>query len=538
MAQDAKKLKTVVTGILEIDAMNATFTQNERLFKTLQTAIDYSFDGFWIIDLQGNFLQVNDALSRMSGYSKTELLNMSLGELESTWNLDEKKIDIEKIMTQNYDHVEISYCHKEKYQVNVHMRAYFLPEQQAIYGFFHCISEFCEIYNCTPEAVMIIDEGHFIHCNAPTLKLFGISAYQEFCSSSPSTLSPPKQPCGTSSAILVAKRIAVALEKGFIRFEWVHKRADTGEPFFAEVFLRSIVLNHKLVLHATVHDISERHERENMIRLEKESVESSLRELKSMQSDLVQSEKMAALGSLVAGVAHEINTPLGIILTSTTHLNSKTNKVAALYEQGELEEIELTNYFKSTTELTRLITFNSERAAALIGSFKQVAVDETSSEKRTFLLKHYIQDILSSLNPTLKKTALRVDLTCPDDLEISCCAGAIAQIITNFVMNSLQHAYEPEQAGVLSIRITQFSRNNAVRLVYRDDGKGIPKDLQQKVFEPFVTTRRNNGGTGLGLHIVYNLVYQTLKGHLKMFSSPKGTVFVVTFPKCSPVCSS
>ncbi len=265
----------------------------------------------------------------------------------------------------------------------------------------------------------------------------------------------------------------------------------------------------------------------------KESAEEALTQLKMTQTTLVQAEKMAALGGLVAGIAHEINTPIGITLTSATHLNTRTNTVAKLYEQGELEENELNAYFKVAEKSTQLITINSQRAADLIHSFKQVAVDQTSGERREFDLKSYIEEVLLSLKPALKKSMLKIELDCPEKIIMNSYAGAISQLLTNFIMNSLHHAYEPNQRGVLSIHVLHTDED-WIQLVYSDDGKGIPVELQAKVFDPFFTTRRGSGGSGLGLHIVYNIVYQTLKGSLTLQSTENGTTFTVQFPRSLP----
>ena len=278
-------------------------------------------------------------------------------------------------------------------------------------------------------------------------------------------------------------------------------------------------------------DLEQRvHSRTIELQAAKESAEEALTQLKTTQNTLVQSEKMAALGGLVAGIAHEINTPIGITLTSATHLSAKTDKVAKLYKQGELEENALDAYFKLAEKSAHLITINSQRAADLIHSFKQVAVDQSSGERREFDLKCYIEEVLLSLKPALKKSMLKVELSCPERLIMNSYAGAISQLLTNFIMNSLHHAYEPNQSGILSIHVSLIN-DDMIELIYNDDGKGIPIELQSKIFDPFFTTQRGSGGSGLGLHIVYNIVYQTLRGALTLQSSENGTTFTVQFPR-------
>lgn len=266
----------------------------------------------------------------------------------------------------------------------------------------------------------------------------------------------------------------------------------------------------------------------------KNEAEIAFNSLKQTQDTLVQSEKMAALGGLVAGIAHEINTPVGVILMSSTHLESETDKVSSRYQQGELSGDELESYFDIARQSVRLMTINSQRAAELINSFKQVAVDQTGGERREFDLKGYIEEIILSLLPKLKRTAISMTLDCPESLTVDSYPGALSQILTNFIINSLQHAYQPDQVGRLNIRVTLLPDDN-IRLIYSDDGKGILPELQSKIFDPFFTTQRGNGGSGLGLHIVYNVVYQTLKGRLQMHSAfAQGTMFTLHFPRVCP----
>ncbi|TAN70944.1 MAG: HAMP domain-containing protein [Methylobacter sp.] len=266
----------------------------------------------------------------------------------------------------------------------------------------------------------------------------------------------------------------------------------------------------------------------------KNDAETALNTLQQAQGSLVQAEKMAALGGLVAGISHEINTPVGVILMSSTHLKTETDKVSERYNQGELSGDELEGYFETARQAVRLMIINSQRAAELINSFKQVAVDQTSGERREFELKSYIEEILLSLRPKFKRTDIGITLECPENLIVDNYPGALSQILTNFITNSLQHAYQPGQAGKLNIRVTLLPDDN-IRLVYSDDGQGIPEELQSKIFDPFFTTQRGSGGSGLGLHIVYNIIHQTLKGRLQMHSAlAQGTTFTLHFPRVCP----
>jgi len=262
--------------------------------------------------------------------------------------------------------------------------------------------------------------------------------------------------------------------------------------------------------------------------------EDALARLREAQDVLVQQEKLASLGALVAGVAHEINTPVGIAVSCASHLADSTTRLTALVEKGELGRGDFNRYLATATDTTALILANCERAAQLINSFKQVAVDRASAERRSFDLRAYVQETLLSLQPNLKRGNHTVGVDCPADLMVEGYPGALSQILTNLVMNSLTHGYREGRAGQLRITVTQPDAET-VCLAYADDGAGIPPENLPHVFEPFFTTRRGEGGSGLGLHIVHNLVVGPLKGIIAVESAPgQGTVFTLTFPRVAP----
>ena len=255
----------------------------------------------------------------------------------------------------------------------------------------------------------------------------------------------------------------------------------------------------------------------------------TLEELKTTQDQLVESKKMAALGSLVAGVAHEINTPVGTSITLVSTLVDKTTALITTVEQGQLKRADLTNYLNTARDCGEMIFTNLNRAAELVQSFKQVAVDQTNLEQRTIRVKVYLEETLFSLAPNLRHTAHTVTVTGDNTVTISSYPGALAQVVTNLVMNSLMHAYQPEEAGQMYFQVLQQA--DQVIIQYGDDGCGIPEEHLSRIFEPFFTTARHRGGTGLGLHIVYNLVTQKLRGRIDVQSEAgKGTLFIVTLP--------
>ncbi|MBY4676401.1 sensor histidine kinase [Marinobacterium arenosum] len=243
---------------------------------------------------------------------------------------------------------------------------------------------------------------------------------------------------------------------------------------------------------------------------------STLDELRRTQQQLVESEKMAALGGLVAGVAHEINTPIGIGFTAASYLQQQVEQ----HPDGPLAEAAL--------ESSRLICQNLERAAQLVSAFKQVSVDQSSEQRRRFDLVEYLDEILLSLKPRLKQCNPRIEIDGPAELEIDSYPGSYYQIFTNLILNSLIHGFEGRTGG--TIRIKLQCQGDRLRIDYRDDGVGLPDGWQHKVFEPFVTTKRHQGCSGLGMHISYNLVSQLLQGELRCLASEHGAHFQLDLP--------
>ncbi len=274
--------------------------------------------------------------------------------------------------------------------------------------------------------------------------------------------------------------------------------------------------------------IEEKSRYQEQLEATNEELRVSLETLERARDQLVQSEKMAALGELVAGVAHEINTPVGVGVTAASFLDSKTREFSKVYESGELKRSELESYLKTVQEVSSSILLNMERAAELISSFKRVAVDQSSETRRRFNLKEYIDEILLSLRPRYKKTSHTISVSCDSDIELNSYPGAFSQILNNLIMNSLLHGFKEMEGGQISVQITR--EGERVVFVYRDNGCGMNEEQKEKVFDPFFTTMRAKGGTGLGMSIVFNLVTQTLKGEIHLESDPgQGVCFTMTF---------
>jgi len=271
---------------------------------------------------------------------------------------------------------------------------------------------------------------------------------------------------------------------------------------------------------------------EDDLRESKEKAESALLELRTAQQNLIDAERLAALGSLVAGVAHEVNNPIGISLTVASSFSRK----ATLFEsdlKGEapLRRSQLDDFVRSARDAAQQLVGNLQRAAELIQSFKQVAVDRSHAERRPFYLHEATDQIVASLKPVLKRAPISLGIDVPEGLMIDGYPGAYGQILTNLFLNAANHAFPDGRAGAITITARPRGADD-VEIIFADNGAGMTPDVQRQAFDPFFTTRRNEGGTGLGLHIVYNLVTQQLGGRMMLESRlGQGTTFRIIMPR-------
>jgi len=251
--------------------------------------------------------------------------------------------------------------------------------------------------------------------------------------------------------------------------------------------------------------------------------------VRQAQAKLVESEKLAALGGLMAGLSHEINTPIGIGVTASSHLEQLNQDCLGLYQSGGLTQKNFEEFLAQSGESAQLIQSNLNRAADLMQNFKQVAVDQSAGQERTFNLSEYFEDVIRSLSPRLRNTAFKIRCQCPHDLEMHCDPGALYQILSNLVINSLNHGFDGMLVGEILIEARRDG--DQVLLEYQDNGNGMSREQIGRIYEPFYTTRRGRGGTGLGMHIVYNNVTQTLGGKIACASKPgRGVRFTISVP--------
>ncbi len=292
--------------------------------------------------------------------------------------------------------------------------------------------------------------------------------------------------------------------------------------YFLSLFVSFLILLFsRLIVKNIVNDFQKRVDEKT------KALEENISKLKSMQAELIQNEKMASLGSLVAGVSHEINTPIGMALTTSTHLNKELNSLKKSYLNEEMSEKEFLEYLEDSKLSIDSINKNLIRAVNLIKSFKQIAVDQISEELREFNLKEYLDEILLSIHSKIKMTKIKIEVNIDKNIAINSYAGIFSQIFTNLIINSIIHGFN-NGVDIGTIKISANLENNDLTIYYEDDGKGLDEVTKNKIFDPFYTTNRVKGGSGLGMNIVYNLVVKKLKGTIFLENKKeKGVLFVI-----------
>ena len=273
---------------------------------------------------------------------------------------------------------------------------------------------------------------------------------------------------------------------------------------------------------------------ERELRRARDAAEAALLNLQETQNFLIESEKHAALGRLVAGVAHEINNPVGTCLTVASALELRTAAFAVDVAQGNLRRSRLNEFLETNREASSQLIANLNHAAELIQSFKQVATDRNYANRRVFDLGDLTEQIAMSLRPGSGKQNLTLNVECQRNLTMNSYPGPYGQVLTNLFLNSVAHAFPDGEGGTVDIRVRASGRDN-VEVVFSDDGCGMSLGVKRQAFDPFFTTRRDQGGTGLGLHIVYNIVTGCLGGRLKLDSEPgQGTKIRIILPRMAP----
>ncbi len=514
-------LVSVVRDITEHKQADEALRESEEKYRTILESIE---DGYFEVDIAGNFTFFNDSMRRMLGYPAEELLGLNnraymdkenakktfqtfsavyrtgISTKTFDWQLirkDGSTCIIETIVSLIMD----SNCQGTGFRG---IARDVTEQKKAGEALQESEEQYKAIFDNTLDCIFLHDfEGNFIDANPAVFDLLGYSR-EELPTINLMTLLNRE---GLKKTI---EDLKLMLKKGSheIPSEYKVKKKDGT---YIDMETKGSIIYRKgepFAVMGMARDITKR---------------------KRTEQQLLRSEKLASLGNMVAGVAHEISTPLGVSLMSASYLNDTTLEFEKLYHAEKLASSEVEKFIKKSTKASSMVLSNLDRAANLLNSFKHVAVDQIIEERRHFNLKTNIKDTLNSLRPKYKRTAHTVTVECPNDLEIDSYPGTFSQIITNLLMNSLVHGFDGIDKG--RVIITFEKKENMLSFKYRDTGKGMDEITVNKLFDPFFTTTRSKGGTGLGMHIVYNLVSQTLKGQIECKSSPgNGTEFDIIVP--------
>jgi len=282
-------------------------------------------------------------------------------------------------------------------------------------------------------------------------------------------------------------------------------------------------------------EVTERKRAEQAVRSARDAAETALHNLRETQKSLIEAEKLAALGRLVAGVAHEINNPVGTSLTVASALARRSGLIAQEMSLGTLKRSSLSDFLGAVQQASAQLQDSLNRAAELIQSFKQVAADRNNSDLRSFDLCDLTEQVAVGLRPALPKQRVSLNVQCQANLAMSSYPGSYGQVLTNLFLNSIAHAFPDSRKGTIDIKVRDAGAGH-VEITFADDGCGMSADVRKQAFDPFFTTRRHQGCTGLGLHIVYSVVTDRLGGRLDFDSEPgEGTVVRLILPRQAPV---
>lgn len=257
-------------------------------------------------------------------------------------------------------------------------------------------------------------------------------------------------------------------------------------------------------------------------------LKSTIEQLDCARSQLIESEKLSTLGSLVAGVAHEVKTPVGLCITTHSFIKDLFQDLQQRFEAGTISQENFAEYIENMEECIDILSKNLQRTATLVESFKHISEDQAGEILRHFNLAEYFTEILSTLTPKLKTNHHLVEIYCPDDIHLNSYPGALSQVIINLIMNSLLHGFEGLEQGTITLSAENTGAN--VTITYRDDGIGLSKEAEENIFVPFYSSKQGCGGTGLGMHLAQTLVEQTLQGTIQLQPSIRGCSFVITIP--------
>ena len=512
-----------------------------------------SVDGIYVTTPAGALLNANPALARMMGYATPEDLSNSIGDITNTIYVDpEARAQYQAMMARDGMVREFEYQVRRsngailwlsdsatvvrdeagevvRYEGTVRDITDQKRAEDAIAEGRRLLQQ---VIDTVPAVINVKDRQlRYVLMNRYMAGIFGIE---------------PADAIGRTTTDLMSRYGAQKTDENDKRV----LAAGRGLGFYEEEYLdsagnlRQWLVNKLPLLNAggeienivtVALDIGERKRGELEMRKAKDAAEAALRNLRETQNSLIEAEKLAALGRLVAGVAHEVNNPVGISLTVASSLERKTANFTAEVARGDLRRSSLNEFLETSRDASSQLVANLNRAAELIQSFKQVAADRNYSDQRSFDLGDLTEQVVMSLRPGLRKHHLTLNVECQPNLTMNSYPGPYGQVLTNLFLNAVAHAFPEGRPGAVDIVVRESGKDN-VEIIFSDNGCGMSLDVRRRAFDPFFTTRRDQGGTGLGLHIVYSIVTNRLGGRLELDSEPgEGTRIQIILPRVAPL---
>jgi PAS domain S-box-containing protein len=512
----------------------------------------------------GRYVEVNAAFERVLGYRRDEVLGRTAGELGIWVDLSERDVLVRRLNAERsvMDHfirvrnrtgdiieslvnVALFEAHGERYMIGILRDV--TAQRRAERVLQESETRFARLFEQSPQPMCYLSDGDKFastQWNQAAFEMFGLDPASSQGKS------------GLELGIWVdaedRTRLArLTAERQIVSGDEVRMRHADGRQLWMQVYSRIFSDDVRTLMVFTFFDVTERKRADSEIlrlnsqleervtqrtaQLQSANLELSqtLETLRMAKDQLVQSEKLAALGALVAGVAHELNTPIGNGLTTASALEHKVQRFEQASAQG-VRRSDLTAFVDDTRLAAEIMRRNLERAGELVVTFKQVAVDQASSQRRRFLLSAVVGEILVTLNPVLRKSACSVTTGIAPELWLDSYPGPLGQVLTNLINNAIVHGFEAGRRG--EIHISALAADSSqVCIGVADNGRGISAEDQKRVFEPFFTTKLGQGGSGLGLHIVHNIVTGILGGQIELASQPgKGASFTLTLPTTAP----
>jgi PAS domain S-box-containing protein len=520
--------------------------------ETYRWLFENSVDGIYVTTPSGELLNANPALARMMGYATPrDLIEAAVNVAETVYVDPELRAEYRRRMERDGIVREFEYQVRQlngnilwlsdsaaavrdptgviiRYEGTVRD---ITAQKSAEAALAESRQRLQEVIDTVPAVINVKDADlHYVLMNRYMARIFNI----EPADALGRTTSEIMSRYGAAKTDVNDRRVLEGKkELGFYEEEYLDSNGSSRQWMANKVPIFDDDNNVRYIVTVAL-DIGDRKRVEQEMRHARDAAETALRDLRETQNSLVEAEKLAALGRLVAGVAHEVNNPVGISLTVASSLQRQSKLFAQEVERGGLRKSSLINFLKITNEAATQLMDNLNRAAELIQSFKQVATDRNFSERREFDIRELTEQIITSLRPGLRRHNVGLTVECESGLVLNSYPGSYGQILTNLFLNAVIHAFPEGQPGRIDIKV-RAAGSDGVEILFADDGRGTSPDVRRHAFDPFFTTRRNQGGTGLGLHIVYNIVTNRLGGRIGLeTASGAGTQIQIVLPRVAP----